>query len=198
MNTINKWAIFDSGATSNSLTTGAPVTNVQLPNKPIVARLPNRDQVRSTHTCTLDLPKLPAAACLAHIIPRLALHSLVSVATLCNAGCEVLFTKIGCAITYCGRKILCGSKCMCTGSWMMPQHATNNHTNHRSALHGHGHQQCSHLHGRRPCVFYPPGVMLTTNSGTPPSPRGKLQTSHYPRLHFPPYHTPSIPIHSHQ
>ncbi len=69
MDTINKWAILDSGATSNFLTTSAHVTNVQPAQKPIVARLPNGDQVRSTHTGTLDLSGLPAVVRLAHIIP---------------------------------------------------------------------------------------------------------------------------------
>ena len=84
IDTINKWAILDSGATSNFLTTGAHVTNIQPTQKPIVARLPNGDQVRSTHTSTLDLPGLPATVRLAHIIPGLASHSLISVVTLCN------------------------------------------------------------------------------------------------------------------
>ncbi len=120
MDTINKWAILNSGATSNFLTTGAPVTNVQLANKPIAACLPNRDQVQSTHTCMLELSKLPVAAPLAHIIPGLALHYLVSVVTLCNAGYMVLFTKIGCTITHHGHTIMCGSKCMRTRVWMIP------------------------------------------------------------------------------
>jgi hypothetical protein len=54
MNTINKMAILDSGTTSNFLTTGTPITDVQLANKLIIAPLPNRDQVQSTHMCTLD------------------------------------------------------------------------------------------------------------------------------------------------
>ena len=120
MDTINNWAILDSGATSNFLTTGAHVTNIQPTQKPIVARLPNGEQVRSTHTGTLDLPDLPVAAHLAHIIPGLASHSLISVVTLCNARCDVLLTKIGCTITHCGRTIMCGSKCMRKGLWMIP------------------------------------------------------------------------------
>jgi hypothetical protein len=63
---------------------------------------------------------LPVAAQQAHIIPGLALHSLVSVVTLTNGGCKVHFTKIGCTIMHRGKKILCGSKCMCTGLWMIP------------------------------------------------------------------------------
>ncbi len=68
----------------------------------------------------LDLPKLPAAARLAHIIPGLATHSLISTTKLCNAGCEVKFTKIGCFVTYNGRTVLCGRKCTRTGLWMVP------------------------------------------------------------------------------
>jgi hypothetical protein len=45
MDTFNKWAILNSDTTSNILTTGVPVTNVQLANKPIITRLPNKDQV---------------------------------------------------------------------------------------------------------------------------------------------------------
>jgi hypothetical protein len=41
MDTINKWVILDSGATSNYLTTGTPITNVQPANKPIIVHLPN-------------------------------------------------------------------------------------------------------------------------------------------------------------
>jgi len=128
METINKWAILDSDAMSNFLTTGAHVTNIQLTQKPIVARLPNGDKVHSTHTGTLDLPGLPSAARLAHIIPGLVSHSLISVVTLCNAGCDVLFTKIGCTITYRGRTIMCGNKCTRTGLWMIPLHADSQPT----------------------------------------------------------------------
>ena len=53
-------------------------------------------------------------------MPGLASHSLLSVTKLCNAGCTVEFTMIGCNITYRGRKIVCGKKCTATGLWMIP------------------------------------------------------------------------------
>ncbi len=115
MTSIKAWAILDFRATSNFLTTNALATNVQPADKPLVAQLPNGAQMQSTHTCLLNLPMLPAAAQQAHIIPGLALHSLVSVVTLTNAGCEVHFTKVGCTIMHLGKTILCGSKCTCTG-----------------------------------------------------------------------------------
>jgi hypothetical protein len=120
MTSIKAWAILDSGATSNFLTTNAPATNVQPADKPLVAQLPNGAQVQLTHTCLLNLPMLPKAARQAHIIPGLASHSLVSVVTLTNAGCKVHFTKIRCMITHRGKTILCGSKCTHTGLWMIP------------------------------------------------------------------------------
>jgi hypothetical protein len=87
---------------------------------PLIAHLYNGDKVHSTHTCTLDLSNLPAGARAAHIIPGLASHSLLSVVTMCNAGCTVTFTKISCTIAYRGRTIVCGHKCTRTGLWMVP------------------------------------------------------------------------------
>jgi hypothetical protein len=87
---------------------------------PLIAHLPNGNKVHSTHTCTLDLPDLPAGARTAHIIPGLASHSLLSVVTMCNAGCTVTFTKISCTIAYHGCTIICGHKCTHMGLWMVP------------------------------------------------------------------------------
>jgi hypothetical protein len=97
-NTIRRWAILNSGAMSHFLTTSTPATNI-LPNAvPIIARLPNGNQAHSTHMCMLDIPPLPPGACVAHIIPGLALHLLLSVVTMCKAGCTITFSKIGCTI----------------------------------------------------------------------------------------------------
>jgi hypothetical protein len=120
MDAKRAWAILDSGATSHFLTTAAPMTNMRPTSKPIIARLPNGKRIHSMHMCTFNIPALPASARHAHIIPSLASHSLISIITLCNAGCNAVFTKIGCTITYCGKVILCNSKCTCTGLWMIP------------------------------------------------------------------------------
>ena len=120
MTAVKNWAILDSGATSHFLTSTAPATNITPTSTPIVARLPNGARVTSTHTCELDIPMLPTAARRAHIIPNLASHSLISVVTLCNAGCDIAFTKIGCTISYRGRTVLCANKCTRTGLWMIP------------------------------------------------------------------------------
>jgi hypothetical protein len=74
---------------------------------------------------------------MAHIIPGLALNSLLLVVTLCNAGCSVIFTKTGCTIIYHGCTIICGQKCMQTGLWMIPltSHPTTTPTSKPTALH---------------------------------------------------------------
>jgi hypothetical protein len=117
--TIKRWAILDSGAMSQFLTTNTPATNILPTAVPIVAHLPNGERVHSTHTCTLSIPSLPPGARAAHIIPSLASHSLLSIVTMCNAGCTVTFMKIGCTIVYCGQTIVCGHKCTQTGLWMI-------------------------------------------------------------------------------
>ncbi|EJK70474.1 hypothetical protein THAOC_08166 [Thalassiosira oceanica] len=117
---IRNWAILDSGATSNFLITEAPADDEQDAATPLRASLPDGTQVLSTKTCKLQLRSLPPQARLAHKMPSLAQHSLVSVTTLTNAGCQVNFTQLGCIITYRGRTIVCGRKCTRTGLWMIP------------------------------------------------------------------------------
>ena len=117
---IKNWAILDSGATSHFLVTQAPAINIRPTQRPITARIPDGSTITSTKEYELDLPSLPKKAREAHIIPGLANYSLVSVTKLCNAGCEVHMSMIGCTITYRGSTVLCASKCKKTGLWMIP------------------------------------------------------------------------------
>ena len=93
--TIKSWAILNSGAISHIRTTDVPATNILPTTTSIISCLPNGTGVHSMHMCTLNIPPLPPNARTPHIIPSLALHSLLSVVNLCNAGCTVHFTKIG-------------------------------------------------------------------------------------------------------
>ena len=61
----------------------------------------------STHAVNLLLNKLPADARLAHRLPDLV-NNFLSVAVLCDAGCEVFFHKHGCEVTHTGETILRG------------------------------------------------------------------------------------------
>ena len=92
---IKEWAVLDSGSSSHFLVVGAPVTNKQVAVAPISVTLPDGDQVHSTHIGDLDMPQLTKSARECHIIPDLASYSLISVVKLCEAGCEVSFTKWG-------------------------------------------------------------------------------------------------------
>ena len=56
---------------------------------------------------------------MAHVVPGLATHSLLSVVHLFNAGCKVNFTKVHCIVRYRGQEVLRGQKCTRTGLWMV-------------------------------------------------------------------------------
>ena len=49
-------AIADAGATGHFVLPGAPMLNKRVAKNPIVINLPDGEQIRSTHTCELDLP----------------------------------------------------------------------------------------------------------------------------------------------
>ena len=117
---IRQWAILDSGATSHFLVTEAPRYDTKVAEQPLIVKIPDGANIQSTHICTLAIPQLPAKAREGHIIPGLASHSLMSVVKLCNAGCEVTFTKIDCKVKYRGKVVLQGYKCTRTGLWMVP------------------------------------------------------------------------------
>ena len=87
---------------------------------PLTVTIPDGSRVQSTHDCKLAIPELPEKARIGHVVPGLASHALVSVIKLCNAGCEVTFTKIECTVKYRGRVVLTGYKCQRTGLWMIP------------------------------------------------------------------------------
>ena len=99
--------------------TGAHVKSVNSNAQQITVTLPDRNKVKSTQQCTLDLPQLPTKARTGYILPGLASHSLLSVVSLCDAGCEITFTKINVTIKYRGRIIMTGAKCNKTGLWMV-------------------------------------------------------------------------------
>ena len=99
------WASIDPGAISHCLV--IPAQNSHNVTSP------NGSRVHSTHDCKLAIPKLLEKV--AHVVLGLASHLLVSVVKLCNAECEVVFTKTDCTVKYCGRVVLTGYKCQQTG-----------------------------------------------------------------------------------
>jgi hypothetical protein len=119
---IKNWAILDSGATSHFLVTDASATGVSVATNPVTVSIPDGSKLTSTHKRELDLPQLPKAARSGHVIPGMSSYSLMSVVTLCNAGCKVVFEAwgIGVTVTCRGTIVLEGKKCVKTGLWMVP------------------------------------------------------------------------------
>ena len=73
------WAILDSGATSRFLVIDAAATQVTPADNPITTTIPDGTTLKSTHVRKLDVPQLPMAARLGHIMPGLASQSLMPV-----------------------------------------------------------------------------------------------------------------------
>jgi hypothetical protein len=55
-----------------------------------------------------------------HVVPKLSIASLIGIRVLCDAGCEVIFTKTNCDVWYKGTIILSGKKDPSTDLWTLP------------------------------------------------------------------------------
>ena len=113
-------AISDSGATGHFLVAGAPAVNIVPAAKPINILLPNGKRIRSTHTCNLDIPWLPAHMTEAHIVPGLSHSSLVSTRKFCDAGCKVVFDQHECRVYKDGALVHVGDRDPGTNLWRLP------------------------------------------------------------------------------
>jgi hypothetical protein len=108
----------DSGCTGNFLLSNAPCRNKTKHINPFRVRLPNGATMDSTHTASLDIPEISAAAAVAHIFPSMSNNSLLSVRQLCNEGYSVTFTIDDVTIfNKIGKEILKGSRDLYTGLW---------------------------------------------------------------------------------
>ena len=118
--TLQKWAILDSGTSSHFILSTAKVLNKNIADKPLTVRLPDGRTICSSHKGTLPLTQLPIAARIAYIITGLASHSLMSVVKLCDAGYKVEMKEFLCKIQYNGINIIKCSKYKQLGLWMIP------------------------------------------------------------------------------
>ena len=112
-------AIADTGATAIFIMEGVPVDNKRVAVNPLTINLPNGTKVRSTHECDVTYPGLPTTLT-GHIVPDLAISSLVGIRVLCNAGCTVTFTKNYCDVKYKDNIIIHGHKNPATDLWTLP------------------------------------------------------------------------------
>ncbi len=87
--------------------------------KPFTINLPDRRKVQLTHMCDFVNPGLPMPL-VGHIVPNLAMASLVGICLLCKAGCQVLFDNEKCDIIYNGQVILRQFKDPSRDLWTIP------------------------------------------------------------------------------
>jgi hypothetical protein len=112
----NHNAILDSGTTGNYLTVDSPVTNLTPTPNGVRAKIPDGKILQATHKCEIRLPALPPKARVGHVFQEFH-NPLISVALLCDNGCEVNFTKTNVDVQLGTKTILTGYREPSTGLW---------------------------------------------------------------------------------
>ena len=113
-------AVVDAGATGHFVLPGTPVIDVLPTSRPISINLPNSSVIKSTHTCRINIPWLPERATRAHIVPGLAHTSLIPIASLCNAGCRVIYDGDKCKVYFENKVTWRGNREPSTKLWVLP------------------------------------------------------------------------------
>ena len=112
-------AVADSGCTGNFMAVSAHLNNAQPKTKIINEKCPTGHIIRSTMEGELDFPMLPNIARQAHISPNIK-HSLVSIGSLCDAGCTVTFKIKYVTVVYKYDMILRGWRNHHDKLWYLP------------------------------------------------------------------------------
>jgi len=75
--------------------------------------------MHSMHNAKLDIPRLPHAAQIGHIVPALSNTPLLSIRQFCDAGCQVAFMATTINISYHNQLVLQGPVChiLIFGNW---------------------------------------------------------------------------------
>jgi hypothetical protein len=130
-------AILDSGTTGNYLTINSPVSNIIPTPNGVRAAIPDGKILQASHQCELWLPKLPPNARVGHIFQEFK-NPLISVALLCNNGCEVNFTQAQVTVKLNAQTILEGYRELPTGLWRVKLEenitSTDNTTKHVNSV----------------------------------------------------------------
>ena len=121
---LDDTALIDTAASLSLLGIGATATESakQLPGKCIIQ--PNGARMTTTKNLELLLTKLPKSARQAHRLPGIV-NNLLSVAELCDAGCEVEFHRTGCHVYYNGEIVMRGWRDPTNKLWRVPLVDTN-------------------------------------------------------------------------
>jgi hypothetical protein len=95
---------------------------------PIALTIPNGDQIESTHEAHLDIPGLPKAATLTHIVPELAEYSLVSLSQICDHGGTATVTADNINIEFEGKTVMTASRSNETSLWHLDNYPISDNT----------------------------------------------------------------------
>jgi hypothetical protein len=113
---LSNTALFDTAANITLLADNAPALRANIQTHPKSVLQPKGHKLLTTEDLLLLLHKLPPPARVAHRAPGIA-HSLVSAATLADAGCDLFFRRTGCEISLNGEIILQGWRDPTTRLW---------------------------------------------------------------------------------
>ena len=116
----------DTGSTGHymAISDAQWLTNMQPTSRGIEVNLPDGSTIKSTHTASLDLPSLPAAAQVAHVFPGLT-GSLLSIGVLCDFGCTAVYDATSVTIYRDSQVVLTGVRSPDTHNlWMVPLDST--------------------------------------------------------------------------
>jgi len=94
-----------------------PVHNTTPSLHPISIQNPDGSVMQSTHDAELNIPGLPRAARIGHIVPALSTKPLLSIGQFCDTGCQVAFTATTVDISYNGNLVLQGTRTQRTRLW---------------------------------------------------------------------------------
>jgi hypothetical protein len=78
---------------------------------------PNGAIMYCTYTAEMNMPHLPRAARVCHIVLGLRTYSLISIGQLCNAGCAILILTNTISIGFQNTVIMQGVRALATGLW---------------------------------------------------------------------------------
>ncbi len=112
-------AIANTGTTSILIMDNADVVNKKITMRLITINLLDGRRVMSTHVCDITISGLPTVL-VGHIVPHLAVASLIGIRPLCKARCTVTFNDDKCDVLYEGKVILWGWKDSTTDLWTLP------------------------------------------------------------------------------
>jgi hypothetical protein len=102
------------------------VVDKVISKNPIALTIPNGAQIESRHEAHLDIPGLPRAATLTHIVPALAEYSLVSLSQICDQGGTATVTADNINKEYEGKTIMTASRFNETSLWHLDNYPMSN------------------------------------------------------------------------